>query len=259
MTAPDAPVALIPAAGLARRLGFPETSKEVQPVRFGAGTTAPRPVAEYLLDGLAAAGVGRALMILRRGKWDIPEVLGGGDRFGLRLAYLVTEATPGTPFTLDQAFPLLGDSRVLLAFPDILFEPNDAFRLLLVRASEGDADIVLGLFPAGDPRRMDMVELGGNGRVVDIVIKPESTHLTLTWVLAVWSAGFTRFMHDHLRTIRSAVSRGCYPEPDRAREPYVGDVIKAAMAQGMRVEGVAFESGRCIDIGTPEDLSRLSG
>jgi dTDP-glucose pyrophosphorylase len=38
----------------------------------------------------------------------------------------------------------------------------------------------------------------------------------------------------------------------------VGDVIRAAMAKGMRVEGVVFQGGNCVDIGTPEDLARVT-
>jgi len=252
------PVALIPAAGLAKRLGRPAASKEILPVRFDPDDVEARPVCEYLLDSLSAAGVRRAFVILRMGKWDIPEVLGNGDRFGLRLAYLVTDATPGTPYTLDQASPLIGNGVVLLGFPDILYHPRDAFGALLRRTRDGRAEVVLGLFPAEDPCRMDMVDIDADGRVRDIVIKPETTTLTLTWVLAVWSPEFTRFMHDYLGSVLAAVTDGRYPDPDSPHEPYMGDVIRAAMAKGMRVEGVVFQGGNCVDIGTPEDLDRVT-
>jgi len=255
---PGEPIALIPAAGHARRLGRPGSSKEILPVRFGGERDDACPVSEYLLESLSIAGVRRALVILRTGKWDIPEVLGNGDRFDMRLAYLVTEATPGTPYTLDQAFALLGDAPVLLAFPDILFDPRDAFCSLLRQVREGNADVVLGLFPAEDPRRMDMVDIDADGRVRDIVIKPARTALTLTWILAVWTPAFTCFMHEYLGAVLESVSDNRFPDPESPREPYVGDVIRAAMSEGLRVDGVVFQEGKCVDIGTPEDLARVT-
>ena len=46
-----------------------------------------------------------------------------------------------------------------LGFPDILFEPDDAFRQLLAYQAAKETDVVLGLFPCDQPQKADMVIL----------------------------------------------------------------------------------------------------
>lgn len=251
-------IALIPAAGEARRLGPLPCSKELLAVgwhREGA-LLHPKAVSQYLLERLRGAGVRRAYLILRPGKWDIPAYLGDGAPLGMALAYLMMGAPYGSPYTLDQAYPFVAGRRIALGFADILFEPADAYARLLMHQDRTGADVVLGLFPAQSPEKMDMVETDRRGRVREIHIKPRATALGLTWIIAVWSAAFTRFMHGHLGEILDAVRAGVYPHADRPREPYVGDVLRAAIGAGMVVETVRFEQGWCLDIGTPEDLDR---
>lgn len=35
---------------------------------------------------------------------------------------------------------------------------------------------------------------------------------------------------------------------------YVGDVIQAALKDTIQIDSVLFKDGKCLDIGTPEDL-----
>jgi glucose-1-phosphate thymidylyltransferase len=214
-------------------------------------------VCDHLLDAFAAAEVRRVFIVLREGKWDIPAYLSRRLRADLDFAYLVTPRTPGSPYTLDVAFPFLGDARVALGFPDILFHPVDAFGAMLRRQEHSRADVVLGLFPAPEPQRMDMVRTDGQGNVLEILIKPPSTTLTETWVTAVWTVAFSRFMHDYLQQVRTAVVENRFPDPRAPREIHVGDVLIAAIAQGMRVAAVSFSGGSCLDVGTPEALDSV--
>ncbi len=199
---------------------------------------------------MSIAGIERCYVILREGKWDIPERLLDGNVFGLNLAYLVIRRSHGTPYTLDFAWPFIQAAYIAMGFPDILFQPADAFSRMLSHQSASKADIVLGLFQAGTPSQMDMVETDVRGRVLNIVIKPESTSLVNTWILAVWSPVFSRYMHDYLA--RKDITE------DTFRELYVGHVIQSAITDGLKVESVLFEGGRYLDIGTPEDLQRAA-
>ncbi len=251
-------IALIPAAGQARRLGPLPCSKEVLAVGWHrqGGRLRPKVVSQYLLERLRAAGIERAYLILRPGKWDIPAFLGDGTAAGMALGYLMMGPPYGSPYTLDQAYPFVAGRRIALGFPDIVFEPADAYARLLAHQERSGADVVLGLFPAQSPEKMDMVETDRQGRVREIHIKPRATALRLTWIIAVWTAAFSRFMHAHLAEILEAVRAGVYPDRDRPREPHVGDVLRAALGAGMVVEALRFEQGWCLDIGTPKDLDR---
>jgi len=262
MTAEDR-VGLIPAAGRGSRLGALPLSKEVFPVIWEPDLSGvPRPVAaaETLIRKFRFAGADRAFVVLREGKWDIPAYLGDGERQGLTLGYLMMRWPFGQPFTLDAAHPFLGEATVLFGFPDILFGPEDAYVRLLERLETSQAEVVLGLFPARRPEKMDMVEGDGSGRVTGIVIKPTATDLRYTWIIAVWTGAFTRFLHEFVerrldRNLEGSVpADGAGPRHPDGRELYLGDVFTAAIAEGLVVDSLTFEDASYIDIGTPAEL-----
>jgi len=245
-------VGLIPAAGRATRIAPLPCSKEVYPLglrRIGEGNTAvPKVICHYLLDKMQLAGVTRAFVVLREGKWDIPAYLGDGTLFNMNLAYLMLGLPYGVPYTVDQAYNFVKESAIAFGFPDILFEPDDAFVQLISRQTKSDADAVLGLFPADRTRKVDMVDVGEGGRVREIVIKPEETNLRHTWGIAVWRPTFTAFMHSYLLESREFAAT----QP----ELYMGDVIQAAISNGLLIEGLKVSDKPFIDIGTGDDLLR---
>ena len=69
---------------------------------------------------------------------------------------------------------------------------------MLAKQAESGADIVLGLFQAPQPHKMDMVGLDSKGQICEIQIKPTSTNFYYTWIIAVWAPSFTHFMHEYV-------------------------------------------------------------
>lgn len=250
-------VGLIPAAGVSARLAPLPSSKELLTVGFINTPTGPRPkpVCLYLLERMRLAGVDRAFLVLRPGKWDLPAYLGHGEQLGMSLAYLIMNLPHGSPYTLDQAYPFARGCNVVLGFPDIIFEPADAYLHLLARMRATGADVVLGLFHTEQPHTTDMVAVDGAGRIERIDVKPPQSDLTYTWMLCVWGPRFTEFLHAHLTAVEA---RRADPDPARRprREVYVGDVIQAAIEGGMHVDSVAFPAGSALDVGTPANLVR---
>lgn len=177
-------IGLLPAAGYAHRIRPLPCSKELLPLWSPGKGERPRAVCEHALAKMHRAGIERAYIILRAGKWDIPAYLGSGPKPGPSLGYLIASLPHGVPFTLDAAFPFVHDQRVALAFPDILFEAEDAFAQILAKLDRDGSDVVLGLFPADRPSTMDVVEIEGS-RVRRILIKPERTNLSRSWAVAV--------------------------------------------------------------------------
>jgi glucose-1-phosphate thymidylyltransferase len=177
----------------------------------------------------------------------------------MNLAYLMMGLPFGAPYTLDQAYPFIQDAMVVFGFPDIIFKPDDAFTMLLNRHAESKADVVLGIFPAHQPQKMDMVELDSDGRIREIVIKPEKSNLHYTWIIGVWTAVFTEFMHDFLSDRQKSenthqVGKG----GETTQELFVGDVLQAAIDAKMLVDSVIFDGGKYLDIGTPEDMYKAA-
>jgi glucose-1-phosphate thymidylyltransferase len=250
-------IGLIPAGGHAQRLSPLPCSKELYPVGFRSvddgRSLRPKVVCHYLLEKMAFAGINKVYIVIRQGKWDIPNYLGDGSMLNLNLGYLMTSSTLGAPYTLDQAHPFVQDALVAFGFPDILFRPDDAFVQLLRCQGSTDADISLGIFPAHQPHVMDMVDVDGNGRIRSIIIKPSQTQLQYAWIFAVWTPVFTRFMHEFLQTHKPPNGNSDRVERE---ELSVGHVIQASIHNGLRAHAVTFNEGAYLDIGTPDDLVR---
>jgi glucose-1-phosphate thymidylyltransferase len=238
-------VGLIPAAGRATRIA--RTVNEGRSVR-------PKVVCHYLLEKMKFAGVNRAFIILRDGKWDIPAYLDDGTMVDMYLAYLMVHVPFGPSYTLNQAYPFVQDALVVFGFPDILFEPDDAFIKLLNRQETTGADIVLGLFPADRPQAMDMVEIDKHGKARSIVIKPTCTDLRDAWIIAVWTPVFTKFLHAYIQDHQSNRSPSMKWDLHGQQDLSVGRVFQAAVNKGLHVQTIRFSQHTFLDIGTPENL-----
>lgn len=257
-------IGLIPAAGQGTRLSPLPMSKELFPVGFRMVTSKagarPKVVCHYLLEKMQRAGVEKAFFILRPGKWDIPAYLGDGADVGLHLAYLTVHVPFGVPFSLNQAYPFVQGATVVLGFPDILFEPENAYQVLLDRLHGGTADVVLGLFPTDQPDKVGVVDFDDNGVVRGIYEKSGLTHLPYMWAIAAWRPSFTEFLHRFVGDRAKALIGSQIPQhmatlPPHSETP-IGDVIQAALESGLRVEAHPFAQGSYLDIGTPENLAK---
>jgi len=243
-------IGLIPAAGKATRLSPLPCSKELFPIGFGASSKdnnlIPKVVSHYLLEKMRLAGITKAYIVIREGKWDIPAYFDDGSILDINLAYLMMGLPFGVPYTLDQAYPFVQDAIIAFGFPDILFKADDAFDQLLAYQAAKKIDVVMGLFPCKRSRKADMVALGDDRRVERVIIKPRETNLRFSWAVAVWTPVFSRFMHEYLSAI----------EEKAARQPelFVGDVFNAAIQRGLKVEGVPVSDRPFLDIGTGDEL-----
>lgn len=237
---------LIPAAGRAVRLGPLPCSKELLPIGFRETPSGPVPkvAGHYLLERFRAGSVRRIFMVLHESKGDVPRYFGTGEMADVDLAYLFIPGSRSVPETLDRAFPFVADAIVALGFPDVIFQPVDAYARLIERQAATGADLVLGMFPAARCQTTDMVELAPAGRVVRVEIRPASTTLKHNWLIAVWGPAFTRFLRE---AVRSA--------PAVEAELQIGAVVQSAVATGLHVEGVEFPAGSYRDIGTPDQLA----
>jgi glucose-1-phosphate thymidylyltransferase len=248
-------IGLIPAAGIAKRLGSLAFSKELLPIGFKAGRKEPglKAVSTYLLEKFYQAGINKVYTVVRKGKWDILNYYGDGREIGIPLAYLIMAYPFGVPYTLDQAYPFVKTSKVFLGFPDILFEPENAFTEADAALGQNCADLTLGLYPVSDKRQIqksDMVQFETDGRITQIIVKPETTDLKFSWVFAIWKPDFTLFMHDYLKHDLAKRQKN-----SNQAEIHLGHVIQAAIESGLSVFGHLFADFNFIDVGNPENLA----
>ena len=254
-------VGLMPAAGEATRLSPLPFSKELYPVGHmrlkRSDDLRPKAVCIYLLEKMKLAGIDDVYIILRKGKWDILAYLGDGSLLDMNFAYLMMNLPFGVPYTLNQAFPFIRDAIVAFGFPDIIFQPENAFKELLDRHNTSQADIVLGLFPVDMPAKFHMVESSNDGRVRRIIMNPTATHLKYTWIIAVWSQTFSHFMKIKLEDIDSKQEKlELGGRTSNRVELHLSEIIQSAIDSNLNVERVIFSQGSCIDVGTFDGLTR---
>ncbi len=70
-------------------------SKELYPIGFRRSGKdnglSPKAVCHYLLEKMHLAGITKAYIVLRNGKWDIPTYFGDGKMLDMHLAYLMMD------------------------------------------------------------------------------------------------------------------------------------------------------------------------
>lgn len=246
--------ALIAAGGFANRLGALPCSKEIFPIVGQFTNDRIKVVCENLIEYYKAAGIKNVHFIIRKGKWDIPQLFGDGSSIGVNISYKIMNLPFGTPFTLDQAYPFIKDKNIAMGFPDIIMEPTNAFKIIKEKLSKGKSDIVLGLFPIKNYWKWDMIDFEDD-RIKEIVIKGKRSDLKYGWSIAVWRPSLTDFMHGYLSKLIKSNSKGTRIVPDGSeRELYVGDVFTEAMKSGLIIDYEIFDDGFTTDIGTHEDM-----
>lgn len=249
---PSGYVAVIPAAGAGTRLPGRELSKELLP--FGPPQAGSKPVISHLLRCLGLAAIDDLIIVVRDDKKDIMDYVAGPEWSNKRIRVMATPGTSGVPETVALGLRDAGAHNVAFGFPDILFEPQGAFAELRSRLESSQADVVLGLFPTDKPEKFDMVATDDGGRVTAIEIKPESTVLAQTWILATWTPVFSKFL---IRLVfeQSARLDALSGGPGGS---HLGHAFQLAMRDGFTIESVRFDDGRLLDIGTPDDLVRAA-
>jgi glucose-1-phosphate thymidylyltransferase len=214
------PVGLVPAAGYATRLAGLEGSKEAADVRG-------RPVLDYLLERLRAAGCAEVRLVTRPEKRDVVELAGERD----------ATVVLGRPASVSESLLLAAEglapgTPVLFGFPDTIWAPVDGFARLLARLGP-DVDAVLGLFRTPDLTRSDVTVVDEAGLVTAVQVKPDAPASDLIWGCAATTAAVV----------------GRLAEADEPGELF------DRLARTGRVAGVHL-SDEWLDVGTPEALRR---
>jgi NDP-sugar pyrophosphorylase family protein len=214
---PGSLVAVVPAAGHARRLQPLLGSKEVYPV-------AGRPVMDYLIDRIQRTGCTDLRIVTRPEKSD---VIAHARNRGLTVVLARPRSVSESLLAgLEGTNP---EDIVLFGFPDTIWEPIDGF-VRLLDALAGFR-VALGLFRGREPERSDVVEMADSGLVTAIRVKPDAPGSDLIW----GCAAARREALDALST-----------------QPQPGVVLDSMCSRG-EVVGITL-SETFVDIGTAEAL-----
>lgn len=261
-------VGVIPAAGRGTRVSPLPVSKELFPVSIDEAVKSAsdssgsyvRVTSSYLVDQLLAAGADKIYWVIGRGKWDIPDYYTKIDAGDNRFGWIVVNETNSVSETIDKAYTFLENQIVLTGFPDIVISPGNAFSILLNKLNKSDADVMLGLFNASDTSSVDMVVLENDiekeiKEIQSIRVKPDSTQLKYTWLIAAWNPKFTGYLHDTIDGKKHTNAPG--RENVTNSELHLGYIINEAVKEGFKVYGHFFKDGSYIDYGNRAGIKRV--
>ena len=182
---------------------------------------ANKPVLFYGIEAMANAGIAEVGIIIAPETGDeIRAAAGDGERFGVKLTYIVQDEPAGLAHAVLTAEPFLGVSPFVMYLGDNLLQGGiedlvDAF-------TSGEPDALILLTPVSDPQQYGVAELR-NGAVVRLVEKPPDpqTNLALVGVYM-----FTPSIHEAARAI----------DPSARGELEITDAIQYLVDDGKRVE-----------------------
>ena len=182
---------------------------------------ANKPVLFYGIEAMAEAGIEEIGIIIAPETGDeIRAAAGGGERFGVRITYIVQDQPAGLAHAVLTATPFLGDSSFVMYLGDNLLQGGISDLVTAFNSSSPDALILLT--KVADPENYGVAELR-DGSVVALVEKPAEPRTDLALV-GVYM--FTPAIHAAARAI----------EPSARGELEITDAIQRLVDDGLRVE-----------------------
>ncbi|MER7850387.1 glucose-1-phosphate thymidylyltransferase [Kitasatospora sp. NPDC096077] len=199
---------------------------------------ANRPVLEHVLESVRDLGVTEIGLIVGEHEQQIAEVLGDGDRLGVRLTYLRQDAPRGLAHTVAIAREFLGDDDFVMYLGDNMLPEGVADIAADFRAARPAAQVVV--YKVADPRAFGVAELGPDGEVLRLVEKPAEPRSDLALIGVYF---FTPAIHEAVAAIR----------PSARGELEITDAIQWLVESGADVRAREY-SGYWKDTGRVEDV-----
>ncbi len=229
--------AVVLAAGRGTRMRNLTEAMPKPMVRVGG-----KPVLEWIVTGLASAGVRRVLVVVGYRREVITTHFGNGARFGTKIEYVEQTTQDGTGRVVALAEPFARGEPFLLSYGDILVNPS--FYPALLRLD--DAEMLVSVRRAEDVSKGGAVFVNGRFEVIDLREKPGPDEPVSPW----YNAGVYTFRPSiFARVARLKRSlRGEYELTDAVRE---------AALSGARVRAVEI-TGDWADVRDPEVLADLN-
>jgi NDP-sugar pyrophosphorylase family protein len=226
--------AMILAAGLGTRLR-PLTDRVPKPLVSVAG----RPVIEYALRLLSAAGLCDIVINVHHLAEQVRARLGDGSAYGVRIVYSVEDEILDTGGGIKKAEPLLADAPFVVVNGDSIMDAP--VRELIERHHAARAIATLLLRPDPDAARYGLIGLDAAGRVRSFLgTPPPPPGMPLTTYMFAGMHVFDPRIFAHMPPARPfSITRETYPR---------------LLAAGETVLGVPF-GGPWLTVDTPANLA----
>jgi len=194
-----------------------------------------KPVAEYLVDDLIAAGVTQIVFIVGHLSDLVSQHFETRRVQGVTFRYVKQTVLNGTGGALQLAERFVS-GQFIVVFGDGFYTGDSVRQMLMAEWANA-----IAVVRVEDPRRFGVVEVSPENRIVDVVEKPETPRSNLV------VAGMYKLQSNAWKYIR-----GLQPSPRGELE--IPDVIRMMVADGHAIGAVEIDP--MLDVGTPEELVR---
>ncbi|NHC43571.1 NTP transferase domain-containing protein [Bacillus sp. MM2020_1] len=237
-------VGLLPCAGKGTRLGMP-FSKEMFPDVHNENY---RPVIMYTIDAMKRAGIKHIIITVNPNKTDLLNYLGNGKQFGIDLTVCIHPEAKSLPQSLNEAYHIIKDKKVVFAMPDTVIEPRDFLKKALEAHNKNhNSDVTLGCFKTDNPTSVSVVEFDGE-LITNVIEKPKETNLEYMWGMMVWNPVFSKILNEFCLTIKHR---------EGAKELYLSDALFPLIEKN-KVFSFIHENSSYRDLGTFKELNQWS-
>ncbi|MBM3304202.1 MAG: nucleotidyl transferase [Candidatus Aenigmarchaeota archaeon] len=134
-----------------------------------------RPLIQHAVDLFKHGGVSNMLVVVGENKSAVMDYLKDGAWNGIDVSYRFQTELNGIAKAVYIAKPFVDGETFAVTFGDEIIEPKDALvrNMLELHRSKGSF-CTLGLSPVTDPQRYGIVKIDNDGRILDMMEKPQT-------------------------------------------------------------------------------------
>jgi UDP-N-acetylglucosamine diphosphorylase / glucose-1-phosphate thymidylyltransferase / UDP-N-acetylgalactosamine diphosphorylase / glucosamine-1-phosphate N-acetyltransferase / galactosamine-1-phosphate N-acetyltransferase len=202
-----------------------------------------KPVLQHIVEGLRDAGVRDCLIVVGYRADAVRDFFAGGSRYDLTILYKTQMVQNGTGRVVELARDFAADRPFVLAYGDILVDPENYKRLVDI---PNDVEGFLTVTRGEDVSKGGAVFLNDEMHLVDLREKPKLGEPTSPW----YNAGLYAF-----RPSIFAFTAKLKPSPRGEYE--LTDAIRELAQSGKKVKALEL-TGEWADVRDPETLARLN-
>lgn len=200
---------------------------------------ANKPVLWFGIERLIAAGISDiGIIVSPETGAEVKAKTGNGDRFCANITYILQEQPAGLAHAIKVARPFLGDSPFVMYLGDNLIQED--LGDFLKQFTQQNSDALILLRRVDDPRAFGVAKLDEQGRVLELIEKPQVPPSNLALVGIFF---FKPVIHNAIARI----------QPSARGELEITDAIQWLIEQQKQVSAIQL-NGWWLDTGGKDDL-----
>lgn len=236
---------VIPAAGRGSRL-FPLTKAIPKEMAQVAGM----PLIAHAIKCLQAGGISNIVIVTGEKKGALIDYVNAiANYLKIKVAYVSQEVPRGLANAIGcSEHIVLPEENFAVVYGDTILEPKSTMKRLIEKHEKEKAFATILLYPVKNPLRYGVVRMIENGKIIDMVEKPDKSTAQKyrygdTWYAISGGLVLNSKIFEYIKKTK----------PGAKGEYQITDSIKLALKDGAPIYGVVHK-GIYLDVGTPKAI-----